>query len=62
MTHAEATYEALRRAEQEQRYYADAHAIHAWEGGCPSGAWECREARLAALARVEAAQEAYDRA
>lgn len=53
-------YQTLRAAEQEHRYYQDAHTIHSWEGGCPSSQHACTAQRVAAWHRVQDAQAAYD--
>ena len=54
------TYEALTSAEQEHRYYQDAHTLHVWAGACPVSYHVCTAQRVAAWWRVQAAQEAYD--
>jgi hypothetical protein len=54
------TYQTLRAAEQEHRYYMDSHTLHVWAGGCPVSHHVCTAQRVAAWWRVQAAQEAYD--
>jgi len=54
------TYEALTRAEQEHRYWQDAHTIHVWEGGCPDSQHACTARRVAAWQRVQAAQATWE--